>query len=75
MKFILTFFIFTLLNNCSFNKDSKYWTEDTTTKKKDEKELSIVLKKSSDIRKMTIEEYEIYIDEYSKKSNYPEISE
>tara|TARA_B100001564_G_C20559638_1_gene633138 strand:- start:710 stop:937 length:228 start_codon:yes stop_codon:yes gene_type:complete len=74
MKFILTFLIFTLLNNCSFNKDSKYWTEDTTTKKKDEKELSIVLEKSTDITKMTIEEYEIYIDEYSKKSNYPEIS-
>ena len=74
MKFTFILSLFFILSNCSLNKDSKYWTEDTTTKKKDEKELSIVLEKSTDITKMTIEEYEIYIDEYSKKSNYPEIS-
>ena len=74
MKFILTFFIFTLLSNCSLNKDSKYWTEDVPIKKKDEKELLTILEKTPDITKMTFEEYEIYIDDYTKKSKYPDIS-
>ena len=33
-----------------------------------------ILKKSDDITKMTLEEYEIYIDDYTKKSKYPDIS-
>ena len=54
MKFVFIFFIILLLNNCSLNKDSKYWTEDITS--------------------MTFEEYEIYIDDYTKKSKYPDIN-
>ena len=38
------------------------------------KKLTKTLKKTDDITKMTIEEYEIYIDEYTKKSKYPDIS-
>ena len=33
-----------------------------------------VLKKSEDITNMTFEEYEIYIDDYTKKSKYPDIT-
>ena len=29
MKFLLTFLLFIFLNNCSLNKDSTYWTEDS----------------------------------------------
>ena len=36
--------------------------------------LKILLKKSKDIRSMTLEEYKIYIEDYTKKSNYPDIS-
>ena len=74
MKIILIFSILILLNNCSLNKDSKYWTEDVVIKKDDEKEPSILMEKSADITKMSIKEYEIYIDDYSKKSKYPDIS-
>ena len=74
MKLIFIFFIVLILNNCSLNKDSKYWTEDVVKKSKDKKKLSDVLKKSDDIRNMSPEEYEIYIDAYSKKSKYPDIS-
>ena len=70
---ILTFFLF--INNCSLNKDSKYWTEDVEKRKSDQKKLSEILKKADDITTMTQEEYKIYIDDYTKKSKYPDISQ
>jgi hypothetical protein len=75
MKFFLISFVIILLNNCSLNKDSKYWTEDIVKRKDDQKKLSKILKKSDDITTMTQEEYEIYIDDYTKKSKYPDISQ
>ena len=75
MKFFIILFFFLFLNNCSLNKDSKYWTEDVLKKKVDQKNLSEVIKKSDDITTMTQEEYEIYIDDYTKKSKYPDISQ
>ena len=75
MKFVFIIFIIFLLNNCSLNKDSKYWTEDVVKKNKDLTKISEVFKKTEDIANMTFEEYEIYIDEYTKKSKYPEINQ
>ena len=74
MKLILIFSIFIFLNNCSLNKDSRYWTEDVVKKDADHKKLSEVLKKSEDITNMSYDEYKIYIDDYTKKSKYPDIS-
>ena len=73
MKLIFFFFIILILNNCSLNNDSKYWTEDVLKKSGSQKKLSKILKKSEDITNMTIEEYDIYIDDYTKKSKYPDI--
>ena len=70
--FILTLL---LLNNCSLNQDSKYWTEDVEKRKETKKKLSEILKKSDDITTMTLEEYKIYIDDHTKKSKYPDISQ
>ncbi len=64
-----------LLNNCSLNKDSKYWTEDVVKKNENQKKLSDILKKSEDITTMTFDEYKIYIDDYTKKSKYPNINQ
>ena len=75
MKFVFIIFIIFLLNNCSLNKDSKYWTEDLVKKSKDQEKLSEVLKKSDDITNMTYDEYKIYIDDYTKKSKYPDINQ
>ena len=75
MKFVFIIFIILLLNNCSLNKDSKYWTEDVVKKSKDQKKLSEVLKKSEDITNMSYDEYKIYIDDYTKKSKYPDINQ
>ena len=74
MKLIF-FLTLLLLNNCSLNQDSKYWTEDVEKRKDTKKKLSKILKKTDDITTMTLEEYEIYIDDYTKKSKYPDISQ
>jgi hypothetical protein len=74
MKLIF-FLTLLLLNNCSLNQDSKYWTEDVEKRKETKKKLSKILKKTDDITTMTLEEYEIYIDDYTKKSKYPDISQ
>jgi len=74
MKLVIIIIFFLFLNNCSLNKDSKYWTEDFDNRKNEQKKLSKILKKSDDITTMTLEEYEIYIDDYTKKSKYLDIS-
>ena len=73
MKYLLIIFLI-FLSNCSLNKDSQYWTEHPAENKKYQKKITEILKKSDDITKMTLEEYEIYIDDYTKKSKYPDIS-
>ncbi|MDC3013791.1 hypothetical protein OAZ98_00660 [bacterium] len=73
MKYLLIFFLISL-SNCSLNKDSQYWTEHPAKYKKNQKIINEILKKSGDITKMTLEEYEIYIDDYTKKSKYPDLS-
>ena len=75
MKLVFIYFITLLLNNCSLNKDSKYLTEDEEKRDENKKQLSEILKKSEDITTMTLQEYEIYIDDYTKKSKYPDISQ
>ena len=45
MKLTLISIIFLLLNNCSLNKDSKYWTEDVEKRDENKKQLSEILKK------------------------------
>ena len=74
MKFTFILSLFFILSNCSLNKDSKYCTEDVVKKNENQKKLTNILKKSEDITTMTFEEYEIYIDDYTKKSKYPDIN-
>ena len=74
MRLIFSFFLLLFISNCSLNKDSQYWTEDTIKKKNEQKNLSKILKKSKDITSMTLDEYKLYIEDYTKKSKYPDIS-
>ena len=74
MKYLLFILILLTLSNCSLNKDSQYWTENSIKSETNQKKLNEILKKSDDITSMTLEEYEIYIDDYTKKSKYPDIS-
>ena len=73
MKLIFILTLLLLLNNCSLNQDSKYWTEDVEKREETKKKLSKIFKKADDITTMTLGEYEIYIDDYTKKSKYPDI--
>ena len=75
MKSILILFVFILLSNCSLDKDSKFWTEKSIDNKKNKKNLSNLIRKSGDITNMTLEEYEIYIEDLTKKSKYPNIGQ
>ena len=75
MKFTLILSLLFMLSNCSLNKDSKYWTEDVEKRKEAQKKLSKILKKTNDITTMTLQEYKIYIDDHTKKSKYPDISQ
>ena len=75
MKFTFILSLFFILSNCSLNKDSKYWTEDVEKRKENEKKLSKILKKTDDITTMTLDEYKIYIDDHTKKSKYPDLSQ
>ena len=74
MRLIFCLFSLLFISNCSLNKDSQYWTEDTIKKKNEQKNLSKILKKSKDITSMTLDEYKLYIEDYTKKSKYPDIS-
>ena len=74
MKIFIIIFFSLILVNCSLNKDSQYWTENSIETKSNQKNLKKVLKKADDPTSMTLEEYEIYIDDYTKKSKYPDIS-
>ena len=73
MRILIYFVSALIISNCSLNQDSKYWTEDSIKKKVDNQKLTKIIKKSNDIRSMSVEEYKIYIDDYIKKSKFPDI--
>tara|TARA_B100001093_G_scaffold459967_1_gene473469 strand:+ start:92 stop:319 length:228 start_codon:yes stop_codon:yes gene_type:complete len=74
MKKLLFLIALLFITNCSLNKDSIYWNEDSINDNKDEKKLSKILKKTDDVTEMTLEEYKFYIDRMTKKGKYPDIS-
>ena len=74
MSRLLFLISFLFLTNCSLNKNSEFWNEDMIIKKENEQKISNILEKSADITSMTMEEYELYIEEYTKKNKYPDIS-
>ena len=70
--FILSIFIFA--GACSFNKNSTYWNEDPAKKRIEDNEISKIIYKSDNITSMSMKEYELYIKNYTKKSNYPKLN-
>ena len=74
MKIIISLTFLILLSNCSLNNDSEFWTEKTTRNIDKNNELLLILNKSNDITSMTFDEYKIYVEDYLKSSNYPDIN-
>ncbi len=66
--------ILIIFQSCSFNNDSAYWNEHNKKKVKEQKNLAKITKRSKDITLMSLDEYKIYIDDYIKKSKYPDIA-
>ena len=75
MKLIQIILILIIFQSCSLNNESKYWNEHNEKKIAEQKDLIEIIKKSNDITKMSLEEYKIYIDDYTKKSKYPDITQ
>tara|TARA_B100000963_G_C22596697_1_gene658184 strand:+ start:1063 stop:1290 length:228 start_codon:yes stop_codon:yes gene_type:complete len=74
MKYLKFIFILIIFQSCSLNNDSKYWNEHNQKKINEQKDFMAIIKKSEDITKMSLDEYKIYIDDYTKKSKYPDIT-
>ena len=73
MRYFLFILVITNVSACSLNKNSKYWTEDPLKKKVQDKKLLEILEKSNDIRLMSLNEYNIYIDNYIINNKYPNL--
>jgi len=73
MKYFLLSFII-ILTSCSFNNNSSYWNEDPLKKFLEKKNLSKILKKTGDFKKMTLEEFDIFLKHYSDKQEFPDIN-
>jgi hypothetical protein len=63
MRFFLKIIILFFLSNCSFDNSSK------------NDRLEEILLKSNNVMSMTFNEYKIFVDDYNKKSGYPNIEE
>nr|WP_271524766.1 hypothetical protein [Candidatus Pelagibacter sp.] len=62
-----------MLGNCSLNNDSNLIPQNSLKEKiKTKKEIKFT-NKVTYVTEMTFEEFKIYIDDYAKKSNYPNI--
>jgi len=74
------------LTSCSLSKeDNVYWNKDLTIKAKEEKKLSVILKKKQllnslrekygDHKTMSFNEFNIFLKDYSNKAEYPDINQ
>ena len=74
MKYLfLSLIVF--LTSCSLNKDSAYWKEDLIKKSAEDKKLSKILKKTSDYKSMTFDEFNLFLKDYSNNAKYPDINQ
>ena len=73
MKYLFLSLIL-FLTSCSLNKDSAYWNEDPIKKSTDDKKLSKILKETVDYKSMTFDEYNLFLKDYSKNAEYPDIN-
>ena len=72
MKYFLLSLIL-VLSACSLNENSTFWNEDSTKKSLEKKNLSKILKKNENFKKMTFEEFNLFLKSYSEREDYPDI--
>ena len=75
MKFFFALLYLLYLSGCSLNSNSKYWTEENNNNSLI-KSNSIQEKfNDKNLTSLSIEEFEIYIENYAKNNPYPNIDE
>jgi hypothetical protein len=62
-----------VLSACSLNENSTFWNEDSSIKSLEKKNLSKILKKNENFKKMTFEEFNLFLKSYSERADYPDI--
>ena len=72
MKYLLLPLIF-VLTSCSLNKNSTYWNKDSVNQSINDKKLSKVINKTTDFKEMTFEEFDLFLQDYSNKSKFPNL--
>ena len=74
MKYLfLSLIVF--LTSCTLNNESINWNGDSIKKSTDEKKLSKILKKTGDYKSMTFDEFNLFLKDYSKNAEYPDINQ
>jgi len=63
-----------ILTSCSLDKNSAYWNEDPIKKSVENEKLSKILNKTDDFKKMTFDEFNLFLKDYSENSDYPDIN-
>jgi len=63
-----------ILTSCSLDKNSSYWNENLLENTQKNKEISKILKKTEDFKKMTFDEFNLFLKDYSDKADYPDIN-
>ena len=70
--FILTLIL--ILPACSLDKNSTYWNDNSLKKSIESEKLSKILNKTKDFKKMTFDEFNLFLKDYSNNSEYPDIN-
>ena len=68
---LIFLFFFILLTNCILNNNSKFWNSSDNNYFINEKKKFETVEYDSN---MSFEQFEIFIEDYAKNSNYPDIS-
>ena len=63
-----------ILTSCSLDKNSAFWNEDLIIKSIENEKLSKILNKTDDFKKMTFDEFNLFLKDYSENSDYPDIN-
>ena len=73
MKYFLLPLII-ILTSCSLDKNSSYWNENSNKKSSENNKPSKVLNKTGYFKKMTFDEFNMFLKNYSDENDYPDIN-
>ena len=69
------YLILLLLSNCALTNDSDSIRKNLIYENKDQKKISDIQKNMPYTINMSFNEFKIYIDDFTKKSKYPDINQ